>query len=292
MTLIHESKQNFESYYQTIIELIKIKEKRKSLRVSVGNVVTESIQDMVNLVKYLKEENAEKYYSRTKISIEISKLLEFMQSGATSGELFSTNADSVYDMLRLFRAHNVNLSVISDAIMNANITVSNLSIEKVERIYKVFNIVNTQNKLIPSHTQANKTTAKYMIISEYLACAINKLISTNASPQTINAALTNEFGEETKAICKYITKYASTDDLFKLAIESKNKLLIRLIQVLIADYTKTLISSGYLLEHTHYCPLFLVDSSDSISPKMYLCVSLCLTASHFSITSPTTKWWL
>ena len=29
------------------------------------------------------------------------------------------------------------------------------------------------------------------------------------------------------AICKYITKYASTDDLFKLAVESKNKLLIR-----------------------------------------------------------------
>ena len=249
-TLLIESKHNFESYYTTVIELIKIKEKRKSLRVPIGSFVTESVQDMVNLVKYLKEENAEKYYTRTKISIEISKLLEFMQSGATTGELFSSNTDSIYDLLRVFRAHGVDLSIIADAIIGANVTISNLSIDKVERIYKVFNIVNTQNKLIPSYTQANSATAKYMIIPEYLACAINKLISTNASTQTINAALTNEFGEETKAICKYITKYASTDDLFKLAVESKNKLLIRLIQVLIADYTKTLISSGYLLEHT------------------------------------------
>ena len=230
--------------------MIKIKEKRKSLRVPIDSFVTESVQDMVNLVKYLKEENAEKYYTRTKISIEISKLLEFMQSGATSEELFSSNTDSIYDLLRVFRAHGVDLSIIADAIIDANVKISNLSIDKVERIYKVFNLVNTQNKLIPSYTMANSATAKYMIIPEYLACAINKLISTNASAQTINTVLVNEFEEKTRVICKYITKYASTDELFKLAVESKNKLLVQIIQLLISDYTKTLVSSGYLLEHT------------------------------------------
>lgn len=248
--LLKEARQDFESYYQTVVELLKIKDKRNIIKVQIDSFKSELVPDMVAFAKYLKENDVEKYYTKTKISIENSKLLEYMKEGATRTDLFSSNAEMVYDLLRLFRAHNVNLVEIADEINNAGIQVTNLTVEQVERIYRVFNIVNSQIKLVPSYTIVNNSAALFMVVPEYLACAIYKLVSLKAAVSTINSVLTGELNEKTKPVCKYITKYVSIDDLLKLAVDSDNALLQQLSQLLISDYTTTITTSGYLLEHT------------------------------------------
>lgn len=263
-TLLKESLYDFESYYRTIIELLKIKEQNNAIKLSINQYISESVPDMVNFAKYLKEEGVERYYSKTKISIEVSKILKYIQDGATNNELFNTKTDTVYDLLRLLKAHNVDLSEIIDTINNASITITNLSIDEVERIYKVFNIVNIRIESIPPYTIANSSVTKFMVIPEYLACALNKLISLNSNEQIVNSTLHGELQEKTKSICKYITKYATTDNLFKLAVKSKNILLKQILQLLIYHYTKILTTSGYLLEHTSDIVELIFDSDDKI----------------------------
>lgn len=249
-TLIKESLKDFESYSHTVVELLRIKEKRNSLKLRIKPYKIEDAKKMINFASYLKEERLEKYYPKTKISIDVSKLLEYMKEGATTSELFGDNTDYIYDLLLLLRSHNVNLSQIENAINTASIQINTMSTDNVARIYKVFNIINTHITSVPSYTSTSSTAAKHIEIPEYLACVLHKLISSNANATNINTILVGDLPESSKSICTFITKYVSTDNLFKIALSSNNRLLKQLLELYISDFAKTIKTSGYLLGKT------------------------------------------
>lgn len=263
-TLVKESQQDFESYSHTIVELLRIKEKRNTLILRITPYKTESVQAMINFAEYLKEEHLDKYYSRTKISFDISKLLEYMQEGATTSDLFSDNTDHVYDLLSLLVINNVDLSPIQNTINTASIQLNTISTEKVERIYRVFNIINLQITFVPPFTSLLSSTAKHVEVPEYLACVLHKLISANSNTTTINNILSGDLSEKAKGICAFLSKYASTDDLFKIAVNSDNKLLKQLLQIYISDYAKEINTSGYLIEDTSNIIKILPGCEDKI----------------------------
>lgn len=248
--LLKESQHDFECYYRTIIELLRIKSIKSSIKLEIRPYKTESVQEMVNFAQFLKEEQCEHYYPKTRISIDSSKLLEYMKEGASSGELFGENTNQVYDLLHILTTHKVDISNIADAINNASITITNLTTEKVERIYKVFNIINPSIQSIPSYTSTSTTTSKHLEIPEYLACVIYKLIDLNSTTSTINNALIGDLHSNAKSVCSYITKYVSTDDLFEIALNSSNVLLKQLLQLYVSEYADTISTSGYLIENT------------------------------------------
>lgn len=249
-TIIKESIQDFESYYRTVVGLLKIKENRNALRISISPYKTASVKEMINFAEFLKEEQCEQYYPKTKISVDSSILLEYMKEGASASDLFGPNTDQIYGLLDLLTSHKVNLSNIADVINNSNITITNLTKEKVERIYRVFNIINPTISSIPSFTSTSASAAQFMDIPEYLACAIYKLITSNSSNSTINSALQGDLTGNAKSVCSYITRYVNTDNLFEITVNSDNILLKQLLQTYISDYADTIMTSGYLLENT------------------------------------------
>lgn len=241
--LIPNTKDDFEAYYQTIIPLLQLKQKRQDLKIVFGEYKTESAKDMVEYYEYLKETNALEYFRKSKIGIETDKLLEYMKEGTSGSVLFGNNTDKVYGLLQLLKSTKQDLKPITEAILNANINIASQEHIQVERIYRAFEIVKEDQDMIPSYTLIDANGTKFLDIPEYLACTLVQLKNHGNNKNQINNCLSSDLQANKAVINEILPKYFNYDFLIKIALSSGNTML-KEICVSLIDSSKIIIEKA------------------------------------------------
>jgi hypothetical protein len=248
--LLENSHSDLETSYQTIIPLRKLKDERESIEIKHNSQTVFDVNSMLAYHEYLKEENAEKYFKVASISMDISKLLEYMTSGVSGSNIFGQNTSKVYDLLKLLKKNGTDLKSIEDYIKSASLTISSLNDEQVRKIYTVYQIVKSTPKAYPPHTTIESNVTHFLVIPEFFACVLYAWKQTNRNVTILNNCLNTSLPDDKGAYVKILNDYFSYDELIQIAIDSGNKMVIDICKYMTVALQGTINKTDQILENT------------------------------------------
>lgn len=248
--LLENSHSDLETSYQTIIPLRKLKDERESIEIKHNSQTVFDVNSMLAYHEYLKEENAEKYFKVASISMDISKLLEYMTSGVSGSNIFGQNTSKVYDLLKLLKKNGTDLKSIEDYIKSASLTISSLNDEQVRKIYTVYQIVKSTPKAYPPHTTIESNVTHFLVIPEFFACVLYAWKQTKRNVTILNNCLNTSLPDDKGAYVKILNDYFSYDELIQIAIDSGNKMVIDICKYMTVALQGTINKTDQILENT------------------------------------------
>lgn len=249
-SLITNAKDSFETYYNTIIPLLKLRKNRKEINLFFREYKVESAKSMLEFYDYLVNENSTDLFKESRIVIDAEKLLDFMKDGATGNILFGSNTDKVYGLLQLMKNAKHNLKPISEEITNASINISSQEHSQVERIYRTFNIVTDNKNNIPQYTLFDSNGTKFLDIPEYLACSLVQLKKQGNNTNHINNCLSGNLKTNKDKINVIFPSYFYFDSLIATTLSSGNTMLKEICHILVEDKRSTINKFDELLSST------------------------------------------
>jgi hypothetical protein len=200
--------------------------------------------------EYLKEENAEKYFKVAGISMDISKLLEYMTSGVSGSYIFGQNTSKVYDLLKLLKKNGTDLKPIEDYIKSASLTISSLNDEQVRKIYTVNQIVKSTPKAYPPHTTIEPNVTPFLVIPEFFACVLYAWKQAGHNVTILNNCLSTNLPDDKHRFVEVLKDYFSYDELIKIAIDTGNKMVIDICKYMAAALQGTINKTDQILGNT------------------------------------------
>lgn len=248
--LLRNSIGNLESSYQTIIPLLKLRDERKDLVIEHNDRIISDVNQMLSYHEYLKEENAEKYYKPAGISMDISKLLEFMTSGVGGSYVFGQNTSKVYNLLKLLKKNGANLKTIESHINSASLTMSTLNEEQVRKIYTVYQIVKSTQKAYPPFTTCETAVTPFLVIPEFFACVMYAWKQTSHNVTALNNCLNTNFPDDKHGFVEVLNDYFSYDELIKIAVDTGNKMVIEICKYMTVELQGTINDADQILGNT------------------------------------------
>lgn len=227
--LLSNSKANFDTLYMTVVPLLKLQTARDGIIVPVSPYKTETPKEMLEYYEFLKGENATAYFGKAKISVDTTKLLEYMKEGVSGNILFGSHVDgSMYELLQLMKKSKHDLSPILSAIKEADISLANQEHSQVEKIYKVFNIISEKKTDVPSYTIHNTAARKFLDIPEFVACMMIQLKNRKYLANEINVCFAGNIEPDYAITSKILASYITYNELLKAAVASNNTMLRRI----------------------------------------------------------------
>lgn len=248
--LLRNSIGNLESSYQTIIPLLKLRDERKDLVIEHNDRIISDVNQMLSYHEYLKEENAEKYYKPAGISMDISKLLEYMTSGVGGSYVFGQNTSKVYNLLKLLKKNGANLKTIESHINSASLTMSTLNEEQVRKIYTVYQIVKSTPKACPPFTTCETAVTPFLVIPEFFACVLYAWKQAGHNVTILNNCLSTNLPDDKHIFVEVLKDYFSYDELIKIAIDTGNKMVIDICKYMAAALQGTINKTDQILGNT------------------------------------------
>lgn len=248
--LLRNSIGNLESSYQTIIPLLKLRDERKDLVIEHNDRIISDVNQMLSYHEYLKEENAEKYYKPAGISMDISKLLEYMTSGVGGSYVFGQNTSKVYNLLKLLKKNGANLKTIESHINSASLTMSTLNEEQVRKIYTVNQIVKSTQKAYPPYTTCETAVSPFLVIPEFFACVLYAWKQTNRNVTILNNCLNTNLPDDKHGFVEVLNDYFSYDELIKIAVDTGNKMIIEICKYMAVALQGTINNVDQILGNT------------------------------------------
>ena len=227
--LLSNSKANFDTHYMTVVPLLKLQTARDGIIVPVSPYKTETPKEMLEYYEFLKDENATAYFGKAKISVDTTKLLEYMKEGVSGSILFGSHVDSsMYELLQLMKKGKYDLSPILSAIKEANISLANQEHSQVEKIYRVFNIIAEKKTDVPLYTIYNTDARKFLDIPEFVACMMIQLKNRKYLANEINVCFAGNIEPDYAITSKILASYIFYNELLKAAVASNNTMLKRI----------------------------------------------------------------
>ena len=248
--LLENSHSDLETSYQTIIPLLKLRDEWDGIVIKHNSQTVFDVNSMLAYHGYLKEENAEKYYKVAGISMDISKLLEYMSAGVNGSNIFGQNTSKVYDLLKLLKKNGADLKPIEDYIKSASLTISTLNEEQVRKIYKVNQIVKSTPKAYPPHTTIESNVTPFLVIPEFFACVLYAWKQTSRNVTILNNCLNTSLSDDKGAYVKILNDYFSYDELIQIAIDTANKMVIDICKYMAVALQGTINKADQILENT------------------------------------------
>lgn len=248
--LLENSHSDLETSYHTIIPLLKLRDERDGIVIKHNSQTVFDVNSMLAYHGYLKEENAEKYFKVAGISMDISKLLEYMSAGVSGSVILGQNTSKVYDLLKLLKKNGTDLKPIEDYIKSASLTISTLNEEQVRKIYKVNQIVKSTPKAYPPHTTIESNVTPFLVIPEFFACVLYAWKQTNRNVTILNNCLSTSLPDDKGAYVKVLNDYFSYDELIQIAIDTANKMVIDICKYMAVALQGTINKTNQILENT------------------------------------------
>lgn len=248
--LLENSNSDFESSYHTIIPLLKLKEKREGILIKHRDQIVSDINQMLTYHEFLKEEDAEKYYKPAGISMDISKLLEYMSAGVSGSYIFGQNTSKVYELLKLLKKNGADLKPIEDYIKSASLTISSLNDEQVRKIYTVNQIVKSTQKAYPPHTTFETNVTPFLVIPEFFACVLYAWKQAGHNVTILNNCLSTNLPDDKHRFVEVLNDYFSYDELIKIAIDTRNKMVIDICKYMAVALQGTINNTSQILGNT------------------------------------------
>ena len=248
--LLENSNSDFESSYHTIIPLLKLKENREGIVIKHSAQIVSDVNQMLTYHEYLKEENAEDYYHSAGISLDISKLLEYMSLGASGSFVFGQNTSKVYELLKLLKKNDTDLKPIENHIHNASLTITSLDEEQVRKIYTVYQIVKSSPKSYPPQTICDTNATPFLVIPEFFACVLYAWKQSGQSVNILNNCLSSNLPDDKSGFVTALNDYFSYDELIKIAIDSGNKMVIEICKYMATALQGTINKTDHLMNNT------------------------------------------
>lgn len=248
--LLENSSSDLETSYRTIIPLRKLKDERESIEIKYNNQTIFDVNSMLAYHEYLKEENAEKYYKEAGISMDISKLLEYMTAGVGGSYVFGQNTSKVYDLLKLLKKNGMDLKPIENHINSASLTISTLNEEQVRKIYTVNQIVKSTQKAYPPYTTCETTVTPFLVIPEFFACVMYAWKQAGHNATILNNCLNTNLPDDKYRFVEVLKDYFSYDELIKIAIDTGNKMVIEICKYMAAALQGTINKTDQILGNT------------------------------------------
>lgn len=248
--LLENSNSDFEASYKTIIPLQKLKDQRDGIVIKYNNQTVSDVNQMLTYHEYLKEEDAEKYYKKAGLSMEISRLLEYMSSGVSGSYILGPNTSKVYDLLKLLKNNGADLKPIEDYICSASLTLSSFNEEQVRKIYTVNQIVKSTQKAYPSYTTCETNVTPFLIIPEFFACVMYTWKQSGLDVATLNNCLSSNLPDDKSAYVTVLNDYFSYDELIKIAIDSGNKMVIEICKYMVAEQQGIINNTDQIMGNT------------------------------------------
>ncbi len=248
--LLENSHSDLETSYKTIIPLRKLKDERESIEVKHNSQTVFDVNSMLAYHEYLKEENAEKYFKVAGISMDISKLLEYMTSGVSGSYIFGQNTSKVYDLLKLLKKNGTDLKPIEDYIKSASLTISSLDDEQVRKIYTVNQIVKSTPKAYPPHTTIESNVTPFLVIPEFFACVLYAWKQAGHNVTILNNCLNTNLPDDKHRFVDVLNDYFSYDELIKIAIDTGNKMVIDICKYMAVALQGTINKTDHILGNT------------------------------------------
>lgn len=249
-TLLENSHSDLETSYQTIIPLLKLKDERDGIEIKHNSQTVFDVNSMLAYHEYLKEENAEKYYKAAGISMDISKLLEYMTAGVGGSYVFGQNTSKVYDLLKLLKKNGVDLKAIENHVNSASLTVSTLNEEQVRKIYTVNEIVKSTPKAYPPYTTIEQNVTPFLVIPEFFACVLYAWKQAGHNVTILNNCLSTNLPDDKHRFVEVLKDYFSYDELIKIAIDTGNKMVIDICKYMAAALQGTINKTDQILGNT------------------------------------------
>jgi len=267
--LLENSNNDFETSYHTIIPLLKQKEKRTGMEIKHNSRTVSDVNQMLAYHEYLKEEEAEKYYKPAGISMDISKLLEYMSSGVSGNYVFGQNASKVYGLLKFLRKNDTDLKPIENHINNASLTITSLNEEQVRMIYTVNQIVKSTQKAYPPYTTCDINVKPFLTIPEFFACVLYAWKQSGLNVTTLNNCLSTDLPNDKSRFATVLNDYFSYDELIKIALDTSNKMVIEICKCMAAALQGTINKTDQIMDNTQKV-INLIFKEDSEAFVSYL----------------------
>jgi hypothetical protein len=248
--LLENSHSDLETSYQTIIPLLKLKDERDGIVIKHNSQTVFDVNSMLAYHLYLKEENAEKYYKAAGISMDISKLLEYMTAGVGGSYVFGQNTSKVYDLLKLLKKNGADLKAIENHVNSASLTVSTLNEEQVRKIYTVNEIVKSTPKAYPPYTTIEQNVTPFLVIPEFFACVLYAWKQAGHNVTILNNCLSTNLPDDKHRFVEVLKDYFSYDELIKIAIDTANKMVIDICKYMAVALQGTINKTNQILENT------------------------------------------
>ena len=248
--LLEYSSSDFETSYHTIIPLLKLKDRREGIVIKHNSQTVIDVNNMLTYHEYLKEEDAEKYYKSAGISMDISRLLEYMSSGVSGNFVFGQNAPKVYGLLRLLKKNKTDLKPIENHINNASLTITSLNEEQVRKIYTVNQIVKSTQKAYPPYTIFDTNATSFLIIPEFFACVLFAWKQSGQSVTVLNNCLSANLPDDKSGYVTVLNDYFSYDELIKIALDTNNKMVIEICKYMATVLQGTINKTDQIMDNT------------------------------------------
>lgn len=200
----------FDEYQNSVIELLLLSKQRSKLIVKPKMREVHTVDEMRAFIDNLKQKDIIGLFRKCVIYITQEKILEYITEGVSAPEL-NAKTENVYDMLRLLVKYNYPVSKINDYIVNVNISIDSYPLGEVERIYRVFDIINPVIRSVPSYTSYS---ADFKSIPEYYAACIYTV--RNSSSDVQRGCFNAEYEKDT--FIPILSRYVSLSELLKMAI--------------------------------------------------------------------------
>lgn len=248
--ILENSNSDLETSYQTIIPLLKLKDKRDGIVIKHNSQTVLDVNKMIEYHKYLKEEDAEKYYKTAGISMDISKLLEYMSAGVSGSYIFGQNTSKVYELLKLLKKNGADLKPIENQISNASLTITSLNEEQVRKIYTVNQIVKNTQKTYPPYTICDASVTPFLTIPEFFACVLYVWKQSGQNITILNNCLSTNLPDDKSGFVTVLNDYFSYDELIKVALDTSNKMVIEICKYMAAAQQGTINKTDQIMNNT------------------------------------------
>ncbi|MDD5792434.1 MAG: hypothetical protein PUD22_07620, partial [Erysipelotrichaceae bacterium] len=232
------SEPSFSDYQSALVDLLLLKEKRAELVIRPKRFIVSNATDMLEFYDTLCNRDATRLYSHCNITIDCDVLLDFMKEGISGQQLFGSNTDKLYGLLQLLVKNKYDLSPINNYISEASTSIPSLDEINVERIYKVFDILNPIIKNVPSYTAYN---SGLKTIPEYYASCIHEV--KNSNPNVINACFSSSYDKD--QLIPILSRYVTLSEMLSMALKLNNDVLYSMCRDLV-EYNGVRLGDVYL----------------------------------------------
>lgn len=234
------SKTSFEAYQYSVVSLCLLKEKRNDLDIKVQPRYVSNIKEFLLFISTLEENNATHLYAKCNISIPEDILLEYVTQGTTAPR-FNNNVDNLFKALRILAENNFDFKKFNEYI-NQNVSIGNYSRNDVNRIYKVYDIINPKIESVPIYTQYNHN---FKDIPEYYAACIHNV--RNSDINVIRTCFSNDYSRD--EFIPILARYVSMKDMLVMAIKSGSEIATNMCKNLLHYPQIKLGDISYYLTH-------------------------------------------
>lgn len=249
--LLENSHSDLETSYQTIIPLLKLRDERDGIVIKPNSQTVFDVNSMLAYHGYLNEEKAETYFKVAGISMDISKLLEYMTAGVGGSYVFGQNTSKVYDLLKLLKKNGADLKPIENHLRSASLTISTLDEEQVRKIYTVNQIVKSTPKAFPPYTTCETTVTPFLVIPEFFACVLYAWKQTSRNASILNNSLNTNLPDDKSAYVAVLNDYFGYDELIKIAVDTGNRMVIDICKYMAVALQGSINKTDQILGNTH-----------------------------------------